>query len=88
MEQLGASRQLLEWIEEGVLVVWNREAKRRLGKQGLNCDQGRSLEQLSPDEAQFLEAEIERLLAIGAWEECPALRRAQSVGLLGSARFF
>lgn len=71
-EQLGASRQLLEWIEEGVPVVWNREAKRRLQRQGLSCDQGRSLDQLTPDEAQFLNAEVERLLAIGAWEECPA----------------
>ena len=70
--QLGASAELLGCIKHGVKLVFNKETRRKLARNTkLSFDQGRSLDKLAPDEREFLEAEMTRLLKIGAWEECP-----------------
>ena len=64
----GAPPSVLRWIEEGAACEWTRGPPPPY-------DLGISLRDMTPAQAEFMEKEVPRCLATGAWEPAPKAER-------------
>ena len=61
-EAIGASAQVISWIRDGVRLPFKRN------KPPKPFNQGVSLQDATPEQLSFIEAELARFVAAGAWE--------------------